>query len=157
MNTVTDRFWSKVVKTDSCWKWTGCKKDGYGRINRGARGLGSDYAHRVSWLMHNGAIPEGLCVLHRCDNPECTNPGHLFLGTKKDNSRDMISKKRGAGHFTSGVLDSRSNGGRYNKVKTSCPKGHPYSGSNLYISASNRRNCRACSRDRARRNRNENL
>lgn len=71
-----------------CWLWfTSWGSNGYGLI-------GARYAHRVSWILHYGEIPKGLCVLHRCDVPCCVNPKHLFLGTKADNSQDMVSKGR---------------------------------------------------------------
>lgn len=98
-DTLLKRFWKRVQKTDSCWIWTGTKLwNGYGSLSLGrARGFSIDqkhYAHRVSWLIHNGEIPDGIFVCHRCDNPICVRPDHLFLGTPLDNMRDMISKGR---------------------------------------------------------------
>jgi hypothetical protein len=94
-----ERFWRRVVKTDSCWLWTGSKTGyGYGlaSVSLGSRRVALG-AHSASWIMHNGPIPEGLCVLHNCpggDNPACVNPDHLWLGTKKQNTHDMMSKGR---------------------------------------------------------------
>ena len=88
-----ERFWSKVDRSggpDACWPWTTAGRviDGeYGKFR--LRG-----AHRVSWELANGPIPDGLCVLHRCDNPPCVRPDHLWIGTKKDNIRDAMSKGR---------------------------------------------------------------
>jgi hypothetical protein len=92
-NTIEERFWSRVVK-DVCWVWTGYRKAGYGQIGRGGRGSRIILTHRLSWIFHFGPIPEGLKVLHKCDNPPCCNPDHLFLGTDKDNVRDKINKGR---------------------------------------------------------------
>lgn len=100
--TVTDaeavKFWSKVDKKISpigCWLWTGAvNKKGYGDfyLQRGKRI--HVMAHRLSYEMSFGAIPHGLLACHRCDNPPCINPSHLFLGTHLDNVRDAVSKGR---------------------------------------------------------------
>ena len=104
MKTLSERFWSMVLKTDNpndCWIWVGSilpkPSLPYGRIfiqRIGRRNL-SDLTHRVSWKLHFGPIPDSMCILHSCDNPKCVNPKHLFLGTRKDNSKDMIKKGRG--------------------------------------------------------------
>lgn len=89
------RFWSRVRKGDGCWLWTGGlnKPNGYGQINVQRR---HRLAHQVAWCIANpgSSIPPGQCVLHRCDNPQCVNPDHLFLGTHSDNMHDMYSKDR---------------------------------------------------------------
>lgn len=89
---VTDRFWLRVERGAECWIWTGAKtEDGYGRlwgIDKEAR------AHRLSYEMNVGPIPDGLDVLHRCDTPACVRPEHLFVGTQLDNARDMHAKGR---------------------------------------------------------------
>ena len=89
---VEHRFWSHVQKTDDCWIWTASRVGGYGRmwLAENVRIL----AHRLSWLIHNGTIPVGKRVLHKCDNPPCVRPDHLFLGTMKDNIQDALRKKR---------------------------------------------------------------
>ncbi len=78
---------------EKCWVWVfGVTGNGYGGlIFEGKRTT----AHRVAWILAHGNIPEGLCVLHKCDNPLCCNPDHLFLGTRTDNSIDKESKGRG--------------------------------------------------------------
>ena len=101
--TLEERFWEKVEKTEGCWLWTAnATKDRegnrrYGLIGAGRRGEGTLYAHRVSWEIHNGPVPQDMYVLHRCDNPCCVNPLHLFLGAQVDNMQDMTMKgRRGA-------------------------------------------------------------
>lgn len=88
------RFWSKVpYRGEGCWPWTGNLDNwGYGRITIWPFGM--IVASRASWILHHGLIPEGLCVLHHCDNPPCVRPDHLWIGTHMDNQRDMIAKGR---------------------------------------------------------------
>lgn len=93
-----ERFWQNVNKTDDCWLWTGAvrsdSKFPYGVINSGGHGGKALRAHRLSYEMHHGEIPKGYFVCHRCDNPRCVNPDHLFLGTNKDNMVDCKAKGR---------------------------------------------------------------
>jgi hypothetical protein len=81
-------------RDDGCWEWTGSRdRKGYGHCM--LRGYKTN-AHRVSWIVRNGQIPPGLFVLHKCDNPPCINPDHLFLGDVLANAKDMTSKSRQA-------------------------------------------------------------
>ena len=92
--TAEQRFWEKVDKTSSprgCWLWT--KGDGYGVFWAEGKCVS---AHRFSWLIHFGQVPDRLDVLHTCDTPACVNPQHLWLGTNADNVADMLSKGRQA-------------------------------------------------------------
>ena len=85
-----------VVNVNGCWIWQRSKdKDGYGYIK--AKGIRSAYkAHRLSYKIFNGEITDGLFVCHKCDNPSCCNPEHLFLGTAQENKHDSIIKDRHA-------------------------------------------------------------
>ena len=91
-----ERFWEKVIKHDGgCWEWTAYRdRNGYGTIGSDQPRKSDLYAHRVSWEIHNGPVPGGMLVCHHCDNPQCTNPKHLFLGTQQDNINDMMKKGR---------------------------------------------------------------
>ena len=92
---IEERLWKKVIKTDSCWIFNGATNGRrYGIIfNKDTKK--PVRVHRISWEIHFGSIPIGMYVCHKCDNPLCVNPKHLFLGTQLDNMRDMIAKGRG--------------------------------------------------------------
>jgi hypothetical protein len=86
-------FWSKVDKStlSGCWEWVDYRRNNYGMVFVDGKVLA---AHRVSWILSRGSIPDGQGVLHHCDNPPCVNPSHLFLGTNGDNNRDRHAKGR---------------------------------------------------------------
>ena len=86
-------FWAKVRDggNDECWEWSAGKCSGYGSVRSKGK---HEYAHRIAWALTFGQVPDGLHVLHRCDNPPCCNPAHLFLGTNLDNIKDKVSKRR---------------------------------------------------------------
>lgn len=90
-----ERFSMQMDKTESCWFWiTGKDQDGYGSFKGEVDGVVHSRAHRFSYALHKGPIPNGLLVCHTCDTPACVNPDHLFLGTSDDNMKDKIAKGR---------------------------------------------------------------
>jgi hypothetical protein len=113
-----EKFWEKVdiQGIDDCWEWLASRNNkGYGNfyISLGHSEDKHILATRMSWTLTYGDIPEGLCVLHKCDNPPCVNPHHLFLGTKKDNADDMTKKgrnkvifRKGEAHYGSKLTNS---------------------------------------------------
>lgn len=118
------RFWSKVQKNgeDQCWVWTAKKfRFGYGQFQFRR---GSYIAHRISWVIAHGPIPDGMCVLHNCpdgDNPSCVNPSHLWLGTTQDNIRDCVAKGR-SGRGVPKAPEHRSNIAAALKGKAKSPE-----------------------------------
>jgi|SRR3990172_11883214 len=102
-------FWRHVNKTETCWIWNGSKNNrGYGQFNlRKSSGEKTIVlAHRFSYEIENGPIPFKLCILHKCDNPPCVRPDHLFLGSQVDNAIDMINK--GRGNKVNGIRNANS-------------------------------------------------
>ena len=128
-------LWSKVDvrKPDECWPWVGHRDGkGYGRMYAAGK---SFRAPRLSWVIFNNVtIPEGHYACHKCDNPPCVNPNHIWIGTHAENMRDSAEKGR-----------------QSNSKKTHCRQGHPYSGENLSVDGAGIRRCRQCWRDRANR------
>jgi len=126
-----NRFEQKIDKSGDCWIWTGNKsKNGYGRFafdNRNA------LAHRVSYALYVGRIPDGMFVCHSCDVKACVNPEHLWLGTNSDNQKDSVAK--GLHHETR---------------KTHCPQGHEYTIENTQqnLGAGQGRACKECNKAR---------
>lgn len=123
------RFYEKIsVSENNCWNWNACKdKDGYGWFVLFKRKMW--YAHRASYLIHNGFLPNDLLVRHNCDNPSCVNPNHLELGTDSQNKKDSVIRKR---HKES--------------KKTHCKNGHEFSMDNLRINSRGNRVCKICDR-----------
>lgn len=90
---IISRFLNKVIKINGCWIWSACLKNtkSYGRMRIARK---TQTAHRVSYQIFVGDIPDGICVCHKCDTPACANPNHLFLGTHSDNTKDAFQKGR---------------------------------------------------------------
>lgn len=113
MKNLSERFFERVKKTNNCWEWIGTKSRGYGCVISTGKRKGRKIlrAHRVSWEIHYGPIKDGIIVCHRCDNPSCVNPKHLWLGTPVENNRDRDSKgrqktPRGENHPMTKLTDS---------------------------------------------------
>lgn len=126
-------FFQKVLKTQFCWIWVGAKTDDfYGRVRVNKRSIG---AYRLSYLIHIGPIQEGLLVCHKCDNPMCVNPDHLFVGSMSDNIKDCVLKKR---H------------GSYLKMigKKECGRGHEWIEQNIYSRKNGKKECLICKKMR---------
>ena len=124
--------WTTIPET-SCHWWTAYSVQGYGHIRKNGKWV---KAHRVSYELNKGKIPSGMCVCHTCDNPECVNPDHLFLGTQRENIHDCIAKNR----FKSGIKQ---------KTATHCVNGHLYDEENTFYNKCGKRCCRICSRKSA--------
>lgn len=132
--TLEEKFWSKVSKTDGCWLWTGSRSGNNKRPESlyGSFYLGSGKkirAHRYSYEISKGSIPEGMLVCHSCDTPLCVNPDHLWLGTSADNNKDCLDKGRGG-----------------QRRRTHCRKGHELTPDNILINTLGSRICKTCQR-----------
>lgn len=95
LNKYKDKLELHLIKKDGCWDWIGATVSGYGVLNIGTKNI---LAHRLSYILNISDELQGLNVLHKCDNRRCCNPEHLFLGTHKDNTRDMVLKGRAKGN-----------------------------------------------------------
>ncbi len=125
--TLEDRFWAKVDKTDDCWLWTGAiNQSGYGTLSLGSRSEGTIGAHRASYILNIGTIPDGLQLDHLCRVRHCVRPEHLEAVTPREN------KRRGEG-----VAGTKSR-------QTHCVHGHVFDEANTHIRSNGTRQCREC-------------
>lgn len=131
-------FWDRVDALDrlnpnGCWNWIGTNDGhGYGYVTYEKKSM---KAHRFSWMLHYNEHPRESWVLHKCDNPACVNPKHLFLGDRKANVADMVQKNR-----------------QPNYKKNFCPKGHKYTPENTVITTHGSRACLQCRKSYKRKN-----
>lgn len=127
--TLEQRFLDKVliIPFHECWEWIAHKSpSGYGYIGYKEKII---RAHRAAYELYIGKIPNGLCVCHKCDNPGCVRPDHLFLGTHRENMKDRNLKSRNT---------------IWNKSKTHCKHGHEFTKENTLIRNKKHRACRIC-------------
>lgn len=137
------KFFSLVNKNspNGCWEWEGSRdKDGYGMIWV----VNEQRAHRASYAIHVKPIPKGLWVLHKCDNPPCVNPDHLFLGDHRINTQDAVDRNR----FRNGWMTGNGVSIK-GKFRTECKRGHLFTKENTCISRKGVRSCRTCKNIRA--------
>lgn len=139
-----DRFLEKIQRHENgCWIFTGClATTGYGKMSSSGPNRKSEYAHRISYELYNGLIPEGMEIDHLCRNRQCVNPEHLEVVTS------ALNMQRAAPY----MILNPGNRGIHEKSKTHCPHGHEYSLENTYLDPRNgNRHCKACRKSRGER------